>query len=121
MAAEPSPLPWAVTVNPMRRDGVFITHGQADRHYHGELPAAVIPCQVDYANAALIVLAVNSHAALVEAARMVLHGFGAGVFVHTTEGDDAADWAVTAMPYISALATLEVTLRQMQAQAEGRE
>ena len=60
-----SALPWRVTANPMRDDGVFITFGAGSRSYEGELPEAITPCQIERGNAEFIVKAVNHHDELV--------------------------------------------------------
>ena len=54
----------------------------------------------------------SQHDDVIEAAAMVLKGFGAGIFVRNTENDHQADWAVKALPYITALGRLDVAVKR---------
>lgn len=45
-------------------------------------------------------------------ARMVLKGFGAQVFVRNIDDDHEPGWAINLLPYVNALARLEVAIQK---------
>lgn len=38
---------------------------------------------------------------------MIMEGFKKGIFVRSTKGDNAPDWAINFLPYVGALAILQ--------------
>lgn len=101
-----TPGPWFI--GPHYRGAVESTQGRIC-----ECPPFGSPRGI--ANAILIAAAPD----LLENARIVLKGFAAGVFVRNVADDDKTGWAITALPYIDALARLEAAIRQAEGGPEA--
>lgn len=124
----PTPAPWIWELDD---DG--ITDPTAEVFVDDDRPWRIVIAFVAHqpqleANAALIVAAcnacqlvnpedpqsvANALETIIASADVVLKGFGAHAFVRDTSGDHNSDWAIKLMPYITALARLEVALNQI--------
>ena len=109
-----TPAPWKVEAHEIGDTTRYFVMQGPDERSMVSICAMNSPCLM-YNNAEADATLMAAAPDLLENARIVLEGFGKGLFVRNTDDDMNPGWAVKLLPYVGALARLEVAIKQATA------